>query len=340
MSTPSTGIKELLRKIVDGEALKPEEIRGGFEAILKEETRDSEIALFLTSLSTRGIDADVLTEAARVLREKMTPVRLTAQGAIDTCGTGGDKSGSFNFSTGAALLAAACGVPVAKHGNRAISSKSGSADLLEALGIPIELGAEDVAAAVARDNFGFMLAPRFHSATARVQQIRKRLETTTVFNFLGPLLNPAGVKRQVVGVFAPAMRPIMAEALRRLGTEKAWVVSSDQGMDELTPSGLTYVTEVSPEGLREELVQPGDAGLRESDPKYLAGKDAAHNAKLLRGIFDKTFFGPIRDGLVLNAAAALIVAGKAKDLKEGAVMAKDAIESGAASELLERLCRS
>ncbi|HKY63334.1 MAG TPA: anthranilate phosphoribosyltransferase [bacterium] len=332
-------MRELLRKIVDGAPLSPAEIRGGFEAILKEETRDSEIALFLTSLSTRGIDADVLTEAAKVLREKMTPVRLTTLGAIDTCGTGGDKTGSFNFSTGAALLAAACGVPVAKHGNRAISSKSGSADLLEALDIPIELGAEEIAAAVARDGFGFMLAPRFHPATARVQQIRKRLETTTVFNFLGPLLNPAGVKRQVVGVFAPAMRPVMAEALRRLGTEKAWVVSSDQGMDELSTGGLTYVTEVSPEGLREELVQPGDAGLRESDVKFLAGKDAAHNAKLLRGIFDKTFFGPIRDGLVLNAAAALVVADKAKDLKEAAVLAKDAIESGAAADILERLSK-
>ncbi len=332
-------MKELLKKIIAEDPLAPEEIRGGFEAILSPETRDSEIALFLTSLSTRGLDADVLTEAARVLREKMTPVRLKVAGAVDTCGTGGDRSGSFNFSTAAGLLVAACGVPVAKHGNRAITSKSGSADLLEALGIPIDLGPEAVAAAIEANHFGFMLAPRYHPATQRVQQVRRQLDMVTVFNFLGPLLNPAQVKRQVVGVFAPGMRPVMGEALRRLGTERAWVVSSESGLDELSPSGPTYVTEVRPEGLEEKVVTPADAGLRPSDPKFLLGKDAAHNAKLLRGIFDKTFFGPIRDGVVLNAAAALVVAGKAKDLKEAAVQAKDAIESGAAAEKLESLVR-
>ncbi|MCC6273306.1 MAG: anthranilate phosphoribosyltransferase [Deltaproteobacteria bacterium] len=330
-------MKELLKKIIAEEPVAAEEIRAGFEAILSPETRDSEIALFLTSLSTRGLDADVLTEAARVLREKMTPVRLKVAGAVDTCGTGGDRSGSFNFSTAAGLLVAACGVPVAKHGNRAITSKSGSADLLEALGIPIELGPEAVAEAIETKHFGFMLAPRYHPATQRVQQIRRQLDMVTVFNFLGPLLNPAKVKRQVVGVFAPGMRPILGEALRRRGAERAWVVSSDSGLDELSPSGPTYVTEVTPEGLEEKTVEPADAGLRASDPKFLAGKDAAHNAKLLRGIFDKSFFGPIRDGIVLNAAAALVVAGKAKDLKEAAVQAKDAIESGAAAEKLESL---
>ncbi|MFO1462375.1 MAG: anthranilate phosphoribosyltransferase [bacterium] len=333
-------MKELLQKIIDGGPLSPEEIRGGFEAILREETRDSEIALFLTSLSTRGLDADVLTEAARVLRERMTVVRLKTEKAVDTCGTGGDRSGSFNFSTAAGILVAACGVPVAKHGNRAITSKSGSADLLEALGIPIDLGPEEVAAAIEEKHFGFMLAPRYHPATQRVQQVRRRLDMVTVFNFLGPLLNPARVKRQVVGVFAPAMRPILGEALRRLGTERAWVVSSESGLDELSLSGVTYVTEVTPEGLVEKTVEPGEAGLRATDPKYLLGKDAAHNAKLLRGIFEKTFFGPIRDGIVLNAAAALVVADRVKDLKEGAVLAKDAIESGAAAETLEKLAQS
>ncbi|HCU23965.1 MAG TPA: anthranilate phosphoribosyltransferase [Deltaproteobacteria bacterium] len=330
-------MKELLKKIVAGEPLAAEEIRGGFENILREETRDSEIALFLTTLSTRGLDADVLTEAARVLRERMIRVPLRVSGAIDTCGTGGDRSASFNFSTGAALLAAACGVPVAKHGNRAITSQSGSADLLEALGIPFELSPEEVAAAVEAQGFGFMLAPRYHPAAARVQQIRRRLDTVTVFNFLGPLTNPAGVKRQVVGVFSSAMRPVLGEALRRLGVEKAWVVTSESGLDEMSPSGPTYVTEVGPESLVEKVVTPADAGLRSSDPQFLRGGDAAHNAKLLQGIFEKTFFGPIRDGLVLNAAAALVVAGRAADLKAGAVMAKDAIESGAAAEKLKLL---
>jgi len=330
-------MKELLRKIIAEEPLSPEEIRGGFEAILRPETRNSEIALFLSSLSTRGLDADVLTEAARVLREHMTPVRLKSGAAVDTCGTGGDRSGSFNFSTAAGLLVAACGVPVAKHGNRAITSKSGSADLLEALGIPIDLGPEAVADAIDTRHFGFMMAPNYHPATQRVQQVRKQLDMVTVFNFLGPLLNPAGVRRQVVGVFAPGMRPILGEALRRLGTERAWVVSSESGLDELSPSGATFVTEVTPEGLTEKVVRPEEAGLRASDPKFLAGKDAAHNAKLLEGIFAKTFFGPIRDGIVLNAAAALLVAGKVDDLKAATVLAKDAIESGAALEILEKL---
>lgn len=330
-------MKELLKKIVADEPLVPEEIRGGFEAILRPETRDSEIALFLTALSTRGLDADVLTEAARVMREKMIPVNLKVSGAVDTCGTGGDRSGSFNFSTAAGLLVAACGVPVAKHGNRAITSKSGSADLLEALGISIELGPEEVAQAIETKHFGFMMAPQYHPATQRVQQIRRKLDMVTVFNFLGPLLNPAKVRRQVVGVFAPGMRPILGEALRRLGSELAWVVSSESGLDELSPSGTTFVTEVTPEALVEKVVEPGEAGLRASDPKFLAGKDAAHNAKLLEGIFAKTFFGPIRDGVVLNAAAALVVSGKAADLKSGAIQAKDAIESGAALDTLKKL---
>src|SRR5262249_34679924 len=191
------------------------------------------------------------------------------------------------------------------------------------------------AEAVERHGFGFMLATRYHPAVQRVQQVRKKLASVTVFNFLGPLLNPAGVRRQVVGVFAPGIRPILGEALRRLGAERAWVVSGEGGFDEMNPSGTTHITEVTLEGLIERAVEPGDAGLRASDAKFLAGKDAAHNAKLLRGIFAKTFFGPIRDGMVLNAAAALVVAGKAEDLKQGAVIGKDGIESGAALATLE-----
>ncbi len=330
-------MKELLKKIVDQEPLSPQEIREGFEAILRPETRESEIALFLTSLSTRGLDVDILTEGARVMREHMMVVSLSIPNAIDTCGTGGDKSGSFNFSTAAGLLVAACGVPVAKHGNRAITSKSGSADLLEALGIPIELGPEEVAREIEGKNFGFMLAPRFHPATQRVQQVRKKLDMVTVFNFLGPLVNPAQVRRQLVGVFAPAIRPTMAEAFRRLGSEKVWVLSSEDGLDEMSLSGRTWVTEVTSSGIIEKTVEPEEAGLRKAELKHLKGGDAVHNAKLLRGVFEKTFLGPIRDGIILNAAAGLVVAGKVRDLKEGAVLAKDAIESGEALRKLESL---
>jgi anthranilate phosphoribosyltransferase len=330
-------MKEILQKLVSQEPLAVDEIRRGFEGILHPETRDSEIALFLTSLATRGVDVDILSEGARVMREHMIAVSIRISGAMDTCGTGGDKSGSFNFSTASGLLIAACGVPVAKHGNRAVTSKSGSADLLEALRIPIDLGPEAVATSIEVKNFGFMLAPRYHPATQRVQEVRKKLDMVTVFNFLGPLLNPARVRRQVVGVFAPAMRPLMAEALRRLGTEKAWVVSSEDGLDELSLSARTWVTELTPEGIRERVVEPEEAGLRRCDGKYLKGGDAAHNAKLLEGIFAKTFFGPIRDGILLNAAAGLLVADKVHDLREGMSMAKEAIENGEALRKLESL---
>ncbi len=330
-------MKEILKKLVDGKKLAPSEIRRGFEVLLRPETRESEIALFLTALSTHGLDENVLAEAARVMRENAVQVHLEVKDAIDTCGTGGDRMGSFNFSTAAALLVAACGVPVAKHGNRSITSKCGSADLLEALQIPIELGPKEVAEAVCDRGFGFMLAPRYHPATQRVQQVRRKLDTVTVFNFLGPLVNPAAVRRQVVGVFAPAMRPVMAEAFRRLGCEKIWVVSSDAGLDEFSLQGKTQVSEATPEGVKELSFSPQDAGLRPAELQHLKGGDAAHNAKLFRGILEKTFFGPIKDGILLNTAAALVVAGKVRDLKEGARLAKDAIESGEALGTLEKL---
>jgi len=330
-------LRELLKKMVDGAPLSPEEIRGGFEALLLEETRDSEIALFLTSLSRRGLDADALTEGARVLRERCTRVELAGLSAIDTCGTGGDRSGSFNFSTAAGLLASACGVPVAKHGNRALTSKSGSADLLEALGIPIEGSPAQVADRVRERQFGFMLAPEFHPATRRVQSVRKKLDMVTVFNFLGPLVNPAFVRRQVVGVFAPGMRPIMAEALRRLGAEKAWVLSSEDGLDEMSLGGRTWITEVTPSGLRELEISPEDAGLEKVELDFLLGGSAAENAQVLESIFSGAEQGPILDGILLNTASALLVADRAKDLLSGVAQAREAIASGAARNKLEQL---
>ncbi len=330
-------MKSILNEISQGAALSGDLLRQGFEAILLPETSEEEIAKFLLALNARGLDADMLTEAARVLRERMVSVDLGDLQAVDTCGTGGDKKGTFNFSTAAGILLAACGVPVAKHGNRAITSKSGSADLLEALGITIDLSAAEVAERIRGRQFGFMLAPRFHPATARVQQVRRRLDEGTVFNFLGPLLNPAGVKRQVVGVFSQGVRAMMALAFQRLGAEQVWVVCGEEGLDEISPSGKTWISEVNPEGITEQSFKPEDAGLRRADEKFLKGGDAPFNAKLLKGIFARTFFGPIEDGILLNAAAGLVIAGREKDMKAGVRLAKDVLQSGEAARKLEEL---
>jgi anthranilate phosphoribosyltransferase len=326
-----------LKKLEQGAPLASSEIRQAFELILDPQTSEAEIKSFLIELSKVAVTADWLVEAALVLRGKSLKVSLGGLDAIDTAGTGGDRSGSFNFSTAAALLSAACGVYVAKHGNRSITSQSGSADFLEALGISIEAGPEQVAASIRENRFGFMLAPRYHPATARVQKIRRELGQVTVFNFLGPLLNPAGVKRQVVGVFDNSLRPVMAEALRRLGAVKAWVVWGEGGLDELTLGGVTHISEVSPEGVAEKTLSPEDGVLRRCDPKFLKGGNGPHNAKLLEGIFAKSFFGPLVNGVLLNTAAALVVAGRAMDIKEGVAQARLAIENGEAIKLLERL---
>ena len=330
-------MKAIISQVKSAEPLGTAPLREGFEAILSPETPEAEISEFLLALSERGLNADMLVGAAEVLREHMIPVDLEGLAAVDTCGTGGDRKGTFNFSTAAGILLAACGSPVAKHGNRAITSKSGSADLLEALGIPVQATPPEIVRRIRTKRFGFMLAPNFHPATARVQQVRKRLDEVTVFNFLGPLLNPAGVKRQVVGVFSNAIRPILAEAFFRLKAEKVWVVSGAEGMDEVSPSGITHVSEVTPSGIRELSVTPEDAGLRRTDEKFLRGGDAGFNAKLLRGIFERTFFGPIEDGILLNAAAGLVVMDQSEDLKAAVRVAKEALQSGAALAKLDEL---
>ncbi len=331
------GNPELKRKITSGSPLTPEEIQEAFEWLIQPERTEEEIAEFLKGLSQRPITADLLTEAARNLRKRATKVSLKVNNAMDTCGTGGDQSGSFNFSTAAALVIAACGVPVAKHGNRSITSKSGSADLLEALGIPIGLGPEEVARSVEENHFGFMLAPNYHPALKKVQKVRRELKTVTVFNFLGPLLNPAGVVRQLVGVFSNEMRPVMAQALKNLGIEKAWVVWGEGGLDEMSLIGKTWISEVTSQGIEEKVMEPQDAVLRKTEKNFIAGGDATLNAKILTGIFEKNFFGPIVGGILLNAGAALCVAECVKDIREGVGMARQAIENGEALALLNKL---
>jgi len=257
-------------------------------------------------------------------------------GAVDVVGTGGDASGSFNISTCAAFIVAGAGVPVAKHGNRALSSKSGAADVLQALGVKIELDARQVGTCIRDAGIGFMFAPAHHPAMKNVGPTRVELGTRTIFNLLGPLSNPASVKRQMIGTFSKHWVEPMAQVLKNLGSESIWVVHGSDGLDELTTAGPTSVAALENGTIRTFEVTPEDAGLPRSKPEALRGGDAEQNAKALLDVL-KGKPGALRDVCILNAAAALIVAGKAKDLKQGATLAAKSIETGEAEGRLDRL---
>ena len=283
----------------------------------------------------RGETVDEITGAATVMRAKALSVNAP-EGAMDTCGTGGDASGTYNISTGAALLVAAAGVPVAKHGNRALSSLSGSADVLAALGVNIEAEITHVEQAMREANIGFLMAPRHHAAMRHVGPTRVELGTRTIFNLLGPLSNPAGAKRQLIGVFDRRWTAPMAEVLGRLGSQRAWVVHGSDGLDEITTTGATTVSEFKDGKVSSFEVTPEDAGLSRADPADLKGGDAETNARAITEMLDGQS-GPYRDIVLLNAGAALLVADKAGDLRDGAGLAAKAIDSGKAKETLARL---
>jgi anthranilate phosphoribosyltransferase len=282
----------------------------------------------------RGESVDEITGAARIMRSKAVAIKAPP-GTIDTCGTGGDGSGTFNVSTAAALILAGAGVPVAKHGNRALSSRSGSADVLTALGVNIDCDMAIVQRCLDQIGIGFLMAPRHHSATRHVAPTRVELATRTIFNLLGPLSNPADAKRQLVGVFAPEWVVPMAEVLGRLGAEHVWVVHGS-GMDELTTAGVTTVAEFHRGTVRSFEVVPEDAGLQRAALDDLKGGEPAHNAALMHGVLAGEN-GPLRDIVLLNTAAGLIVAGRASNLFEGVAIAADTIDSGKAAGVLERL---
>jgi anthranilate phosphoribosyltransferase len=268
------------------------------------------------------------------MRERMVKVKAPA-GAIDTCGTGGDASGTYNVSTAAALVVAACGVPVAKHGNRALSSRAGSADVLAALGVNTDAEVSHVEQAIAEAGIGFMMAPRHHGAMRHVAGARVELGTRTIFNLLGPLANPASAKRQLMGVFAKDWVEPLAHVLGQLGSERAWVVHGD-GLDEITTTGPSQVAELRDGKVRCFEVTPEQAGLPKARLEDLRGADAETNAQALRALLTGAP-GPFRDIVLLNAAAALIVAGRADDLRDGVKQAAQAIDSGAADAVLGRL---
>jgi anthranilate phosphoribosyltransferase len=332
-----TDLKPLLIKIGRGETLSREDARAAFGIIMSGEASDAQIGAFLMGLRVRGETVEEITAGAEIMREMALKVSAPAN-AIDTCGTGGDAQGTYNISTAVSLVVAACGVPVAKHGNRALSSKAGAADVLKFLGVNIEAEPSQVSACIREAGVGFLFAPKHHSAMRYVGSARKELGTRTVFNLLGPLSNPAGTKRQIVGVFADEwVRPV-AEVLAKLGTTAAWVVHGLDGLDEITTTGPTHVAELKNGKIREFEVTPEEAGLPRVLPAQLKGADAETNGLALSALVDG-HEGPYRDIALLNAAAALIVAGEADSLKAGVKKAAAAIDSGAARKALDALIR-
>src|SRR5947207_11567393 len=330
----TTDLKTLLAHVAQGRSLSESEAEAAFDIIMSGDASPSQMGAFLMALRVRGETVDEITAAARIMRAKALAVDAPP-GTIDTCGTGGDSSGSFNISTASALVVAGCGVPVAKHGNRALSSKSGSADVLTALGVNIDADLAIVRQCLWEIGLGFLMAPRHHSATRHVAPTRVELGTRTIFNLLGPLSNPAQTRRQLVGVFAPEWVVPMAEVLGRLGAEHVWVVHGS-GMDELTTAGTTRVAEFKDGKVVEFEVEPEDAGVKPAKIDQLKGGEPAHNAALMRDLLGGAH-GPLRDIVLLNSGAALVVAGRADNLRDGAELAAGSIDSGAARQRLDKL---
>jgi len=325
---------EQISKLVRGESLTETEASAAMEKIMSGDATPAQIAGFVVALRIKGESADELTGLARAARANATPIDA-GEGLLDTCGTGGDGTGTFNISTLAAIVAAAAGARVAKHGNRAASSVCGSADVLEALGVKIDLGAEGVTRCIREAGIGFLFAPVFHPSFRYATGPRRELGVRTVFNILGPLCNPAGASRQALGVADGALAATMAEVLARLGVERALVFHAEDGMDELSTVAPSTVIEVNAGERREYRLDPGELGLRAASAADVRGGDAAENAAIARDVLSGAG-GPRRDIALLNAAAALHVAGLAGDWQEGMAAAAEAIDSGKAAATLER----
>jgi anthranilate phosphoribosyltransferase len=329
------GFKAIIGKVATGATLTREEAALALTALMSGEATPSQMGALLMALRVRGETTEELTGAVQAMRAKYLAVQAPP-GAIDVLGTGGDGSGSYNISTCAALIVAGAGVPVAKQGNRALSSRCGSADVLAALGVRIDLPPEAVARCIAEAGLGFMFAPAHHPATRHVAATRLELGTRTIFNLIGPLTNPAGVRRHLVGVFARQWVEPIAEVLGSLGSERAYVVHGSDGLDEITTTGPTAVASLEHGTVRTFEIGPEDVGLTPVDLQLLRGSDAAGNAAALRAVLDGEP-GPYRDVATFNAAAALVVAGRAADLMDGMAIAAKSIDSGNARDRLDTL---
>ena len=327
--------RALIGKVATGATLTREEAAAAFEQMMAGEATPSQMGGLLMALRVRGETVDEITGAVSAMRAKMLRVAAPPD-AIDVVGTGGDASGSYNISTCAALIVAGAGVAVAKHGNRALSSRSGAADVLTALGVNIDLGPEAIARCIGEAGIGFMFAPAHHPAMKNVAATRVELGTRTIFNLLGPLSNPAGVRRQMVGVFSRQWTQPLAQVLKNLGALRVWVVHGSDGLDEITTAGPTTVAALEDGVIKTFEISPEQVGLPRVKPDVLRGGDAAANAKALRGVLegkDSAF----REVALFNAAAALVVAGKAGMLKEGLALAVQSVDSGEAEGRLDRL---
>ena len=327
--------KPLIAKVAAGAQLTRAEAAAAFESMLSGDATPAQVGGFLMALRVRGEAVEEITGAVTTMRAKMLRV-AAPDGAIDIVGTGGDGSGSYNISTLAALIVAACGVPVAKHGNRAASSRSGAADVLTALGVKIGISPEAIQRCITEAGVGFMMATTHHASMRHVGAARVELGTRTIFNLLGPLSNPAGVKRQLIGVFSSGWLQPMAEVLRNLGSERVWIVHGGDGLDEMTTTAPTRIVELKNGEIRAFEVAPEDVGLARADPAALKGGDAAHNAAALLAVLEGARDAH-RDIAVFNAAGALVVAEAARDLADGVRIAQRALDVGAARETLDRL---
>ena len=328
-------MKALIGLVAGGEPLSEADAQAAFEVMMSGDATPAQIGGFLMALRVRGESVSEITGASRAMRAKAVAIKAP-KGAIDTVGTGGDAAGTFNVSTACAIVVAGCGVPVAKHGNRAFTSKSGAADVLAALGVNLDADFALVERALRQAKICFMMAPRHHGAMRHVAGPRVELGTRTIFNILGPISNPAGVRRQLVGVFARHWLEPIAAVLGKLGSERAWIVHGSDGLDEITLTGPTFVAELKDGQVRSFEVRPEDAGLKPCRPEDLKGGDPEENAGVMRALLAGEA-GPIRDFVRLNAGAALIVAGRAASLKEGAELAARSIDSGKAGAALEHL---
>jgi anthranilate phosphoribosyltransferase len=330
-------VRAAIARVMGGGSLSRDEAQAAMGEVMDGAATPAQLAGLLLALRMRGETIDELAGFALAMRARVVPV-VAPTDAIDTCGTGGDGAGTFNISTAAALVVAAAGLPVAKHGNRAVTSASGSADVLEALGIPIDHGADDAATALSRDGFAFLFAPAYHPAMRHAGPVRRELGVPTCFNLLGPMTNPAGVRRQVIGVADPATAERVAHVLRALGAERAFVVHGD-GVDELPLDGSGVMYDVSGAGVRRQQVDSVGLGLVKASGADLRGGSASENAAIIEGVLNGER-GPRRDVVLLNAGAALLAGGRASRLRDGVEMAAAAIDDSQARALLARLRES
>jgi anthranilate phosphoribosyltransferase len=332
-------MKEIVKRVSAGENLTVEEMSSVVDTIMQGQCGEEEIADLLLGLRAKGETVEEIAGAAQAMRKHMTPIRTSHQTVIDTCGTGGDASSTFNISTAAALVTAAAGVPVAKHGNRSITSKSGSADVLAALGVNIEAGVQTIERCLDEIGICFCFAPLLHPSMKHVAPVRRKLGVPTVFNMLGPLCNPASAPFQLLGVGRPPLRPMLSAALRLLDVQRAVVVCGEDGLDEVTLNGRTFVSDVTPDGIQQYSWTPDQFGLTSGDTASLRVDGPEASAAMIRGVL-KGERGAQRDIVVLNAAAALWTARKSSSLEECSEMAAEALDSGKANSVLDDLCNA